>query len=257
MIGNYIKLFRFRYHITFVSVIFGALYTSKKLTPVLAGSLTLLYISFNVLLYGGIYTINALADLRSDEKHPVKRERPLPSRGVSVKSAILVSLVLITGGLLTGFFLFNHRIFYIYIGFLTINTYYSFGAKKVPYLELLINAATHPMRFVMGVFLEGGKVPLALMLAILFLALGLTVVRRCIEKGIRGWEARRALESYSSRTLLLLRMSGFLAILLILIFDNSTTKIFYYAILIIYLVLVLGVDTYSPIRNIFVRYWTR
>ncbi len=254
---NYLRLIRFQYHTTFVSVIFGALYIAKQATITIAESLFMLYLSFNVLLYGGIYTINAIADIRSDGNHPSKSKRPLPAGEVSVKSAGLFSSVLIIAGLLTGFWLFNYFVFYLYLTFLAVNTFYSLVAKKIPYFELLVNASTHPLRFILGVFLLEGKVRHALTLGIFFLAFGLVTARRCVEMDVQGWRARGTLLFYPKRNLLLLRLLAFLAILLISIIDTSTPDIFFWSMLIIYLVVVFGLDICAPLRRVFRGVWTK
>jgi 4-hydroxybenzoate polyprenyltransferase len=210
-----------------------------------------------VLLYGGIYTVNAIADLKSDKNHPLKRSRPLPAREISTKSAVGFSLALIAGGLLTGFLLFNIFVFYIYLAFLVVNAFYSLVAKDIAYFEIFVNAATHPLRFIMGVFLVHGEVPQALLLAIFSLAFGLVTVRRCIEKDVKGWEARKVLRVYSNRILLNLRLGAFCAILLILIVDTTSPRVIYWSMLTVYFVLVFGVEFWAPIRRVFVLLWTR
>jgi 4-hydroxybenzoate polyprenyltransferase len=209
-----------------------------------------------VLLYGGIYTINAIADFKSDKDHPLKRRRPLPAREIGLMSAAVFSLVLITGGLLTGFLLFNVFVFYIYLAFLAVNAFYSLVAKEIPYFELFVNAATHPLRFIMGVLLVNGDVPQTLLLAIFILAFGLVTVRRCIEKDVKGWEARKVLKVYPNRMLLGLRLLAFSAIILILIVDTTIPSVFYWCMLAVYFVLVFGVDFWAPMRRIFVGLWT-
>lgn len=255
--STYLRLIRVHFHITFISVPLGALFVTKSVTASLIESLVLLYISFNILLYGGIYTINGIADMESDEKHPTKRKRPLPSSEISVKSAIAFSAVLLAGGLLSGLLLFNSSVFYMYLAFLAVNIFYNLVAREIPYLEIIVNGATHPLRFLMGVLLVEGSVPYLLLLAIFFLAFGLVGVRRSLEKDVRGWEARRALESYSDRGLLWLKLSACFAILLVMAADASISKAFYVAALALYIVLAFGADFSGTLRRALVTVWTR
>jgi 4-hydroxybenzoate polyprenyltransferase len=208
-------------------------------------------------LYGGLYTFNAITDIESDLKHPFKRRRPLPSREVSLKSAGIFSLILIAGGMLTGLLLFGHNIFYVYVVFLALNAFYSLVAKRIPYLELMANAATHPLRFLMGALLANGSIPIAMLAAYFFLAFGVVTVRRCVEKNVEGWEARETLETYTDQMLYLFKSSGLVAILMVSVIDTSVPKPFYWATLAIYFTLVFGTDFYAPMRHILVRIWTR
>ncbi|MBA3440878.1 MAG: UbiA family prenyltransferase [Pyrinomonadaceae bacterium] len=255
--SNYLRLIRFHFHITFISVPLGALFITNGVTVSLIESLFLLYVSFNILLYGGIYTINGIADIKSDEKHPSKRKRPLPSREISVKSAIAFSAVLLASGLSSGLLLFNSSVFYMYLAFLAVNIFYNLIAREIPYLEIIVNCVTHPLRFLMGVLLVNGKVPYLLLSAIFFMALGLVGVRRSLEKDVRGWEARKTLESYSDRRLLLLKLSACFAILLVMVADASISRAFYVATLTLYLALAFGPDFSSTLRRSLVTVWTR
>ena len=66
VLHSLLRLIRFQYHITFIGVILGAALVARGLPQSLAQSLALLYVSFNVLLYGGIYTMNDILDAESD-----------------------------------------------------------------------------------------------------------------------------------------------------------------------------------------------
>lgn len=254
---DYIRLIRFKYHVTFISVVLGALLFADGTTMQLLKSIALLYLSFNVLLYGGIYTLNDVADFKSDSRHPLKRNRPLPSGRVSVKAAYLFAVALIVGGLLTGFLLFRMEIFLIYLATLALNIFYTFAAKKVPYLELFVNSATHPLRFFMGVLLVSNAVPYLLLLAVFAIAFGLACVRRVVEMDVKGWEIRSVLKAYSARRLLLLQVMAFLSIIAAATADATTVKAYYAVIAAAYLVLVFGIYFSVRIRGFFRHVWTR
>ncbi len=253
---DYIRFFRFRYHITFISVVLGAFIFANEVTASLINSLFLLYLSFNLLLYGGIYTMNDIADAKSDAMHPMKRKRPLPSKRISIKSAMVFASVLIVAGLLGAFVMFNRQIFYICVATLALNIFYTFIAKKIPYLELLVNSSTHPLRFLMGTLLVTAKLPYIPIVAIFFLTLGLSCIRRIVEKDVEGWQARNTLKYYTKNSLLIIQLLAFLAIAFISIVDVSTTKAFYLALFITYFTLVFGTYFSGRIRKLFRVVWT-
>ncbi len=256
-VRDYIKLMKFRYHITFIGVALGALLSTKDVTTSLFKSLVLLYISFNVLLYGGIYTLNDLVDTDLDKKHSLKRKRPLPSRRISRKLAMAFASILIAAGLLSGLLFFDRPVTDIYGAVLILNVFYTFVAKRIPYLEFLFNAATHPLRFLMGISLVSGRIPYFLLLALFCFAFGIAVVRRTVEKDVEGWKARKTLESYSSRELLFLELLSFVAILLLTVVDGSVPKVFYLTIVAVYMVLVFGIYVLKPVRLFFTAMWTQ
>ncbi|MBI3051784.1 UbiA family prenyltransferase [Candidatus Woesearchaeota archaeon] len=148
--ADYIRLLRFRYHLSFVTVVISAIYFSGGLTIGLAKDLALLYLSFNLLLYGGIYAINAITDANDDSRHPVKKMRPIPAGKISKAGAAAYASFLIASGMASAYFIFGMKAVAIYSAFIAINIAYSAGLKKVPYLALLLNSSTHLMRLILG-----------------------------------------------------------------------------------------------------------
>lgn len=255
-LADYSRFIRFKYHITFISVIAGAVLFAEELAPSLAIKLALLYVSFNIFLYGGLYTINDIADIEADKKHQLKRKRPLSSGKVSVKSASAFATALIAAGLLSGL-VFGMPVFAVYLAIVVLNISYTFAAKKVPYLELVVNSATHPLRFLMGVLLVSNALPHLLLLAIFALAFGLACVRRAVEMDVRGWEARKVLKAYSPTRLLLLQLLAFLSIIAAAMVDAALAKAYYVIIAAVYCALVFGIYFSGGIRGIFRSIWTR
>ena len=111
-----LALIKFRYHVTFINAAFGALIFADRLDRDLAWRLLALYVSFNVLLYSGLYTINDLADRESDARHPLKRRRPIPSGRVSVRTAEWWASVCLASGMASAAFVFGTPIVWCYFG---------------------------------------------------------------------------------------------------------------------------------------------
>jgi len=215
--------------------------------------LALGYISFNVFLYGGLYTINDIADVESDAQHPQKKNRPLPSKKISIPSAFIFALIIIFIGLALGYFYFGINVFLIYILFILVNQIYTHFAKKIPYLEILFNSLTYPMRLFLGVVLTGGKVPYFFAFAILFLAIGVACTRRFVEKKSEGWMSRKVLRYYTSASLALCQIITFLFIVAIFIVDYPTYILYYEIVLFVYVIIVFGTYFSSSIFK-FMRY---
>ncbi len=255
--SNLLRLARFKYHLTFIGVILGAALVARGLPLPLVQSLALLYVSFNVLLYGGIYTMNDILDAESDKQHPLKKNRPLQSGVIGLPFARIFFATLIVAGLLTGYGLFGSRVLFLYLTMLGINLFYSLYARQIRWLDLVCNAAPHPLRFLMGATLAGGTVPVGLLAAIFGLAFGIASTRRMLEKDVPGWRVRKVLETYSSRDFFWLRLLPFGAIFLQFTFDPSIPKAFYVVILAVYLLIVFGVSFLHPLRQFLVALWTK
>jgi 4-hydroxybenzoate polyprenyltransferase len=237
MLRAYLDLVKFRYHLNFLAVIFAALIFAREIDGPLFVSLLQLYISFNVLFYTGIYTLNDLRDLKSDSLHPLKRNRPLPSGRVSVAAAGVLSALLILAGLITAFAVFGVAVVEVYCAALILNMFYSFFARGVPYLELVVNSSTHPLRFLLGVLLTGQTIPILHLAAYFAFIFGLVCFRREVEKDITGWEARHTLKVYTGDGLALLELVSFVFLIWFAIIDGFVSKGFYAALIGTYLAL--------------------
>jgi decaprenyl-phosphate phosphoribosyltransferase len=254
---DYIHLLKLKYSLTYVAVILGALFFASEIDFALIKALVGLFVSFVILFYGAIYTLNDIYDLKSDQKHPLKKNRPLASGNVSAKSAKIFSAILIGAGLVTCFLFFGYKMIVFYALFFALNIFYTCFAKKIPYFELVINAASHPLRFLMGVQLVSNQIPYYLLLALFWAYIGLGCVRRIVEMDIKGGEIREVLKSYSEKKLLRVQLFSFLAILPLPILDKSGHKLLYAIIIAAEILLVFGVHYIRPVKAFSKTVWTK
>ena len=253
---EYLSLFKFRYHLNFILVIFGALVFSNNISLVLFKDLFFLYVSLNFFLYSGIYTLNDIVDKEKDQKHPSKRKRVIASNKISVESATVFSFFLISTGLLFALIWFNVYVFFIFLTFLAINLFYTFYAKNIQYLELLVNSLTYPLRVFLGIFIVAKVYPIILLVAVFFFALGGACVRRIIEKNSNGNNARSTLKYYHNRILFLIILLCFIIMLICAFIDNKNFLIYLYFIC-FYLLFVFGIYFLMPILKFWKWVWMR
>ncbi len=145
-----LELIRFHFHASFITVILSALLFSPNITMQLIYNILLCYITFNILIYGGLYTFNDIIDAKEDSRHNIKKYRPIPSGKISIRFAAIFCTLLITSGLTAGYFLVSEEVYRLYFGFIFLNFIYTLIFKKIIYLNLSIVASTHTLRFVMG-----------------------------------------------------------------------------------------------------------
>lgn len=252
---DYISLIRLRYHINFVYVVIGALLFANVPPHLMLKPLLILYFSFNVLLYGGLYTINGIADVEHDIKHSLKKNRPLPSKRIRIKSAWVFAIAIILFGLGIAYSYFNRSIFYMHLLFLALNIFYTFVAKKIPYVEIIFNAVTHPLRVVLGMLLGNAvAIPYLLVFASFLLALGYNIGRRIVEKEKESEKVRPTLSHYTKNKLVYLSFISFILVLLLFLKEYPLYRMWYLLIITINIIFVLGIR-YSRIKDIYV--WTR
>lgn len=189
------KLHRFYMHLNFSVVIIGALFFESRglgglkseggMGRVLA-ELAKLYVSFNVFLYGGIYTMNAVADAAEDAAHATKRERPIASGRISSKLATAYAVGLVSLGYCTGAMWWGAPAVGLFSLFVVVNFCYSLCLRNVKRARFVSVSTTAPLRLLLGATIAQTSVPTeALVMAYLFM-MGAQSTKVRAEHNLRG-----------------------------------------------------------------------
>ncbi len=128
-----------------------------------------------------IYIINDIRDIKSDQKHPRKKNRPLPSGRISIKKAIIISIILIIISLILNYYATNsllNRSLFILIAYLTVNVLYSNGFKDIVILDIMLLSLGFVLRVYYGASLINVKVSNWLYLTILSFSLFMGIGKR-------------------------------------------------------------------------------
>ncbi len=156
------------------------------------------------LIAGAVYTINDLADVDADRRHPVKRYRPIPSGDVPIPLARALAVALIVGALgWAGLGMGNWPFFAVAAGYLALNLAYSLKLKHVAYLDVGCIAAGFVLRVLGGGVATATPVSFYLFActALLALFLGFGKRRHELAGSENAEQQRAALEGYSMRGL--------------------------------------------------------
>ena len=253
----WLRLFKFRYHLTFASVICGALLFAPQIDGRLWRQLALLYCCFNLLMYGGIYTLNDVADRVRDARHPRKGRRPVAAGEISVRAATCFGAVLLVSGPGLAILLFEPAVVACFGAALIFNAIYSLGGRDLRYVDLLFNSLPHPTRFLMGALLVGGAPPATHLGAFLALAIAMSCLRRVVERDEPGWEARATIGRYSSLELPRLAGACLIAFVLFAVRFGSAAPGFYFTVGVTGLVVGVGGWINPPVRASLRAVWTR
>ena len=236
-IADYLSLIRLKNHLAYMEIVVPALLFAQNISfDLLVKSLILLYVSFTLLLYGGLYTLNGIADVEEDSRDPAKRLRPIPSGKVSIKSALIFSAVLIATGFFSGFLLFGIKALYYYSLFTVLNLSYSFFAKRVPFLEICYPALTHTLRSLMAFHLFNYEIPYMAVIALFPFHLGLMANLRELEIENKGTKARHVLKYYKPVHFLIIHAFSLITLALIFLADSSRIKVLYILLLAYYMI---------------------
>jgi 4-hydroxybenzoate polyprenyltransferase len=124
-----------------------------------------------------VYVINDIADVESDRAHPEKRNRPLASGAMTVKSAVGLLIVLLIGASLAAF---GMRIrFVVFLGiYFVLNLAYSFKLKDMLLLDVFVIAAGFMLRVLGGAYAIGVLVSSWIVLCSMFISLFLGFAKR-------------------------------------------------------------------------------
>jgi 4-hydroxybenzoate polyprenyltransferase len=100
-------------------------------------------------LASGTYFINDLADLDADRLHPTKCRRAFAAGDLSLAVGIFASLAMIGGAILAALLLSLPFAFAL-LAYLVVTIAYSFGLKRIAFLDVSIVGTLFTLRLVMG-----------------------------------------------------------------------------------------------------------
>lgn len=134
--------------------IFLPLLFSKKilnLNDSLVAALT--FFTFS-LFSGAVYLLNDIVDCEKDKLHPKKQKRPIPAGDLPINLAWIwfaaVVLIALTMALLVSRASNNNGIFYIVLGYLALNVFYTLKFKNVVILDVIFIATGFVLRVIAG-----------------------------------------------------------------------------------------------------------
>jgi len=146
-----------------------------------------------------VYTLNDYIDVKSDQNHPEKKNRPLASGAIKKSSAIVLMafLIIIIAGIV--FYIGNWKVAAVAAIYMLINLGYSFGLKHIPIIDILIIAIGFILRVVMGGVITGIPISDWAILLTFSLAMVLGIGKRrgeLINSELSG-NTRKALDGYN------------------------------------------------------------
>lgn len=198
---NYIKLMRPKHYIknflVFLPLVFsGHFFDKNNILICLLG-----FACFS-LLASSIYIINDIRDREKDRKHKTKCNRPIASGKISVKNAIIFDIFLITIISLICFFCkFNLLSVCLVILYFILNLIYSFGAKNIPILDVVILVSGFFIRVLFGATILNITVSNWLYLTVIAISFYLGLGKRRNEIIKNGSKSRKVLEYYNKEFL--------------------------------------------------------
>ncbi|HPG40123.1 MAG TPA: decaprenyl-phosphate phosphoribosyltransferase [bacterium] len=197
MLKNIIIALRPKQWLKNVLVFAGAIFAEDLFVPHLLQYSVFAFIIF-CMISGSTYLINDVMDRDKDALHPRKKFRPIASGKISVKTALLLAVVLIFMSLYSSFTLNWHFGVIIACYFIT-TLLYSLYFKHVIILDVIIIASGFMFRAIGGAFVINEQVSSWLIICTMFLALFFALNKRraeIIALGDNAGNVRQTLLNY-------------------------------------------------------------
>ncbi len=139
------------------------------------------------LLAGATYLVNDLIDFKSDQRHPLKKHRPLASGGISTRTAKWTATLLLGLSLTWGSFLSRGFLFVMVI-YLAVQILYNLKLKEVPILDIFCVSAGFFLRVIGGGVAVNVTISNWLIICTISIAMFLTLGKRRSELTLLGSE---------------------------------------------------------------------
>lgn len=154
------------------------------------------------LLAGAVYTMNDIVDVKADQAHPVKRFRPIASGQVPVSVARVMAVLLVLVAL-GGAALGPWKFLLVATLYFAQNIAYSFGLKKIAYVDVGLISLGFVLRVLAGGFATNTPISWYMIActALLALFLGFGKRRHELATAANAGKTRAALEAYTPRAL--------------------------------------------------------
>jgi len=197
---KYIKLMRVHHYIKNGLILLPLIF-SMRLGDISLLTKTIIGVIAFCIISSAVYIINDIKDLESDRRHITKRNRPLASGEVSIKSAWVLASCLFVAAVFINIFASNYALnswFYLF-AYITFNYGYSCGLKNVPIVDVMILASGFLLRVLYGSAISGIDISSWLYLTVIALSFYLSLGKRRNEltRQKTGQTSRKALQYYS------------------------------------------------------------
>lgn len=198
----YIKLMRPKHYIKNLLVFFplvfsGMIFELPRFIYTLIGMISFCLIS------SVVYIINDINDVEADRKNEKKKNRPIASGKISVKNAIIFSIILFLIVVLINIVILKDNwLGYFFIGiYFILNILYSFKLKHKPIIDIVILSSGFLLRLLYGASITNIEVSNWLYLTVLSISFYMGLGKRRNESIKSGDSGREVLKYYNKNFL--------------------------------------------------------
>jgi decaprenyl-phosphate phosphoribosyltransferase len=176
---------------------------AQRMDDATALTRTLLAVISFCLWSSAVYLLNDMLDVEKDRVHPLKRFRPIASGALPMGTARGAAVVLAAGGLVLSYAL-TPLYAAVGVGYLMLNVAYSFGLKRVAFVDVACLSLGFLLRFAGGALVIDVPISSWLLACTTLLAALLGFGKRAHElrvAGEKGGSQRDVLKAYDPKVL--------------------------------------------------------
>ena len=194
---QYLKLIRVEQYIKNVFVFAPLFFSGAFLNCVLLQNTFICFICF-CLASSSVYIMNDYFDINEDKLHPIKSKRPLAAKTVSIKSALILFIIMLFTSLTISFY-FNLYVFYCILLYFILNVCYTLKLKHIALLDINIIATGFVLRILAGGFSTSIEPSIWILIETYLLALFLALAKRRTDFVLnsKGLQVRKNIEGYN------------------------------------------------------------
>ena len=149
---KYLRLFRVKHYVKNFLIFVPAFFGEAIFNLNLLRSLIIAFLCFSFTA-SFIYIINDLKDCEQDRQHVVKKNRPIAAGEITKPKALIIATLLIIAAMVGILWLGQWRItqaFIYLLVYVILNLIYSFYAKRIAIIDVLILASGFVIRILYG-----------------------------------------------------------------------------------------------------------
>lgn len=174
-----------------------------------------------------VYILNDMLDIKSDKNHPTKKNRPFAAGALSVKTGIILTVILLVLSIITSLSTLSNSFLIVLVIYLFSTTIYTTLLKRMMLIDVIFLGCLYTLRIVAGSVASMIEVSSWLLVFSLFFFLSLAFMKRYADLIIMEKNQHNSIagRGYSVNDLDLVQKSGitsgFVSILVLALYINS------------------------------------
>jgi 4-hydroxybenzoate polyprenyltransferase len=195
MIRDYVRLIRIKHWVKDVFIFAPLIFSFNFYKPSYIGRTLIMCAAF-CLAASAVYVFNDVTDRRRDRLHPKKKDRPVASGAVSVRSALILAALLPVAAVAVSGILGLPSVL-IVLAYIGLNAAYSLLLKNQTFIDVMVIATGFLIRVVAGAVAISVELSSWMLLTTFFLSLFLGFGKRRKELAEASTGHRAVFQDYS------------------------------------------------------------